>query len=1507
MIFVNFRFLKPLIRPILIGILVIEVVLLLESHPALALHLPDHFGSEDIKVCQNAKSERTIYYDVVSFEVSDLPLNGWGDRFTLANIYALNHSEAFPNRDDILDNKNLASPLVLRANVGDCIVVRFKNDIPNKRVGMTVAGLSYDPKTSDGSRVGQNPDTTVATGEEITYVWYADHEGQFPINDLANTHPEGEKNTMKIGLYGGFIVEPKGSTWRHPITGDELLKDIDGKLTGVGAPVFADIEVPGGDKNNPNDFRDYALVFLDENEEIVDASGSHPSFPTTNLEDSSFGFNYRSEPLRNRLRAIMDHRAGKTVTLPNGRVIEPTDNFCDGFDNDLNTVAPDRSAKCFDEEVHLQSWPFGDHGKLISTSEDGGIEVDSDNLIPKAYVGDPLRFRLIHPGEKEHHSFHQHQHRWFHEPEDPDSTRLDVQLTGPGQTFQLRYEKGAGAAPGAPGDAIFHCHLYPHFAQGFWGSLRTFDKLRNAEFNQTYPDGTPIETLQELPDRQGLTVAPTQTQPGFPLFIKGQFLQKAYRPPNFVVEDPYQIDENNQPLRRPGDTIRKPTELEKANMAGNNGRPGNDTTPGVFYQDPCPIGAKPRTYNPVAIDADPDLPTFKSLMMNEKGNGTGKWQDPDGKLYVEKSHLEDVLSGKEKPEPYVIRNQIGECANIRFTNLTHQDDLNNPENIGQPVPIDIHGDGEKDLFGEQVFHHRGGMSEVSVHTHLFMYDLLGSDGTSVGWNYDQSALAGQTIGSKFFVDLNLRTVFFHDHQTPNTGQQHGLFGGWNVEPAGSLWEKPNGDPSDGVGTTANIIVPGGTSFREFTLFYADFVPGFRPAPDLPGNQGPLGKDLVPIFPRGMDKVGDFGADQGTMTINYRNEPIQTRINPLLPSSNSKKNEPAYIFSSAVFGDPATPILKAYRKDPVIIRYLQGAHEEQHNFNIHGHRWLHEPDDPNSNLYDTQSMNIAEFFNFELQGTTLVKRLSGLERARETAELLHGATKVLLGGAGPAGDYLYGSLPIDDLWNGMWGLLRVPAAQVPELKPLPNNKPAITTSPWPALKPGETIKKAPSPGNACLPGANERNYKVGVVSKKITYNSQGDHDPNGLMYVLLDRYGKPISSDKPLFIRANEGECINISLKNLLPSGGIKPHIGDTHPPEDIFPKLANGTICNKALGSDSCGVEEEQKKEDANPRWKASKRVSMHPHLLKYDVIGSDGATVGYNYDQTIAPGESINYKWYADTKNLGIINLSDFGDIRGHRHHGLFGGLIIEPRFSTYLDPAKGTPINNGESVVVKYFDLKDDNFKIFREFIIAFQDGLNLFSKTGLPIPDLKEGHGDETSVETPRKVDPEDQGHKAINYRAERFANRLLKNPEEAWVFSSSPVVGHGNPATPVFKAYLGDPINLRVFNPQDKPRGHAFNLHGHNWTHEQNDPESVIINTQGGLNTGRAFNLTLLGGAGGIGGAAGDFLFKCNVFFNHLNDGLWGIMQVFDTTQPDLLTLEKILGTEKPPVPTPPPSP
>lgn len=70
-------------------------------------------------------------------------------------------------------------------------------------------------------------------------------------------------------------------------------------------------------------------------------------------------------------------------------------------------------------------------------------------------------------------------------------------------------------------------------------------------------------------------------------------------------------------------------------------------------------------------------------------------------------------------------------------------------------------------------------------------------------------------------------------------------------------------------------------------------------------------------------------------------------------------------SSFVHGDPATPILETYPGDEVIIRLFDGAHEEQHAFNITGMSWKREITDENSPIVASQTLGISEAFNLRI--------------------------------------------------------------------------------------------------------------------------------------------------------------------------------------------------------------------------------------------------------------------------------------------------------------------------------------------------------------------------------------------------------------------------------------------------------------------------------------------------------------------------------------------------------------
>lgn len=92
-----------------------------------------------------------------------------------------------------------------------------------------------------------------------------------------------------------------------------------------------------------------------------------------------------------------------------------------------------------------------------------------------SYIGDFVKFRNLHSG-KEQHIFHLHNHQWLFNPNDDNSNYIDAQGIGPGSgyTYEIAFG-GSGNRNKTVGDAIFHCHFYPHFAQGMWYMWRNHD------------------------------------------------------------------------------------------------------------------------------------------------------------------------------------------------------------------------------------------------------------------------------------------------------------------------------------------------------------------------------------------------------------------------------------------------------------------------------------------------------------------------------------------------------------------------------------------------------------------------------------------------------------------------------------------------------------------------------------------------------------------------------------------------------------------------------------------------------------------------------------------------------------------------------------------------------------------------------------------------------------------------------------------------------------------------
>lgn len=352
-----------------------------------------------------------------------------------------------------------------------------------------------------------------------------------------------------------------------------------------------------------------------------------------------------------------------------------------------------------------------------------------------------------------------------------------------------------------------------------------------------------------------------------------------------------------------------PTSLEAANFVRN-------FAPGALYSETCPC----RCHK--------DVKVFEIAVLEAKiiYNRYG-WHDPQGRFFVLKedierhgtleNYLEKVNSGKIRPEPLVIRANAGDCIEIRLTNFL-------PEFIE-----------------ESPFQLKTLTDIVGFHIHLVKFDTIVSDGSANGWSNIAGARKYETLIERFFANEELNTVFFHDHLFANSHQQHGMFGALLIEPEGSVFLNPkNGRPLKS-GVNAVIRKANGESYREFAMFVHDFALLFDKN----------GKPLNPPEHPGSDD------DPGVMGISYRCEPMRERL--------KKKNDPSHIFSSYKYGDPATPILETYPGDPMVIRLLDGVHEEQHAFNINGMSWRKEITDIVSPLVSEQTIGISEAFNIRV--------------------------------------------------------------------------------------------------------------------------------------------------------------------------------------------------------------------------------------------------------------------------------------------------------------------------------------------------------------------------------------------------------------------------------------------------------------------------------------------------------------------------------------------------------------
>lgn len=1560
------------------------------------------------------------------------------------DVKAKSSAGLVPGNVQLKDYKR-ARPIVLRMNAGDCLEILFQNLLDPQRAddnqpatrtaSIHVVGLQLKNSIlDDGSNVGTNPSSLVAPGDRITYTLYAQKEGNHLLySTAATTGGEGDGGSLPMGLFGSVNIEAKGAEWyRSQVTEQDLAlatkKNPDGTpmKTPAGQPVInydavypanstrpagtpilkildannnivhSDINAvitgsnrgpfPAGtyrpnpvepDRNQP--FREFTVVYHDE----IKAVQAFPQFDETDETGA------RLNPLAYTLHSVRDAFAINYGTGGIGAEI---------LANRFGVGPMAKCTECLFEEFFLSAWTVGDPAQIVdipaNTRDSTGQLIpgfkatkvffpDDPSNVHHAYMNDNVKFRVVHAGPKEHHIHHLHAHQWLHTPESDTSTMLDSQALGPSYSFTTEIAHGgAGNRGKTPGDAIFHCHFYPHFAQGMWELFRVHDvfeagtKLdangRPTSTSRRLPDaeiaaGTPIPALVPIPTI-AMAVMPTANFQGYPFYIAAQAGHRPPTAPLDVVDNgglsrhiiisgvavhhkerlaafsltKARLDFDKALEQAQAQFIPEAgtaTEIEAMNFHAvrehpsftpegapapfiTNGRPAVGGAP---FADPCvnDVGGAagvPRLYKSANIQLD--IKFNKAAWHFKQSRISALWGD-----------VKATLEGTKPPEPLFFRANTNDCVTFQLTNL---------------VPR---------VYVQDDFQVRTPTDTMGQHIHLVKFDVLASDGAANGFNYEDGTfspeevierirairkfngclgldsgdardgsttcpkakahpffgtLGAQTTLSRWFaddvlnnagVDRTLRTAFTHDHFGPSTHQQTGLYAGLVMEPKGSKWRHPEtgvffGGAAvpprfDGGPTSwrADIITSNvANSYREFLLEFADFQlahtadnkpinPPAKNEVGLPFLLEPAqicpGSNFPPPCPEAI-----AAADPGTMSVNYRNEPVAMRVRD--PGTNKQagglSGDLSHVYRSNVLradpqfnvqpnfyppltadvqpGDPFTPLLRAYEDDPVQIRILVGAHEEGHNFGVNGIKWRFEPDELNSGFRNNQMMGISEHFEFVVP--KLPRKFDG-----KTADYLYQPGK-----------------GVDDQWNGLWGLMRVYGTKKVDLLELPNN-PKNNTLDWtnqgdfsgvcPKVAPVRAYKVTATTARQALPNGT-------LVYNPRETNGGKLHDPTAIMYFRsgdLDSLGKvkPGVAIEPLILRASAGECIVVALTNKLPAGTQFDLDGF-----NTLPMIVERFNANQI---------------------RPSADVGLHPQLVFADVTRSDGMNVGFNPVQTVSPGQTIEYQWYAGDvvtgpNNTGVPTPIEFGatnlspsDPIKHTNKGAIGALIIEPKGSSWTD-------STGSRAQVN-INLPSGGF--FREFVTMFQNDINMrfngfngeaTSDLGIAVPNLAEAE------------DPEDSGQKAVNYRTEPLWKRMGFPPdtplEKTREFDFTNVLSNsqvgGDPVTPVFHALAGSQVRVRMLHPGGHPRNDNYLLHGHIWEREPyisasqalgSNPLSDWVGSQGGVGPGTHFDFLPKNGGGGLFHVQGDYLYRTFQSF-HFDGGIWGLVRVSSLTTP-----------------------
>lgn len=411
-------------------------------------------------------------------------------------------------------------------------------DWPRTRgLSIAIQGLRSIGAPGDGKRdqacVGLR---AISIGEPIDCYYEVDREGTYFFSSkAAPAGGEGIGGSITHGLFGAVVAEQKDTAWYRSQVSRTALDAI---WTRQGGGAGCQEAAPATAAAPANPHR--RLCKLDYDKNYAKEAGDFPELRLTKQTDhDEDGVTWAEEIVHSDLNAIVYRPKTKTQTEVNFREFSVffhdelksfyTRNFDelaqfdqlagvrDGFAINYGAsgmgtmllanrkkIGPaGECAECLYEEFFLQSWANGDPALLEQFPDD-------PSNVHHSYLNDRIVFRNFHAGPKETHVFHLHAHQWFAGNDANRGAYLDSQTVAPQQGFTYNIYGGGlngnppdlGSTPSAKGawgsngsgnrnrtigDSIFHCHLYPHFAQGMWELWRVHDVLEDG--TRKLPDG----------------------------------------------------------------------------------------------------------------------------------------------------------------------------------------------------------------------------------------------------------------------------------------------------------------------------------------------------------------------------------------------------------------------------------------------------------------------------------------------------------------------------------------------------------------------------------------------------------------------------------------------------------------------------------------------------------------------------------------------------------------------------------------------------------------------------------------------------------------------------------------------------------------------------------------------------------------------------------------------------------------------------------------------------------